>query len=374
MSNDTPVALVGPKSNTSSTFFATAANFTTASGSGTLTYATGSAITVNTVGSGGPVCVGSYITCSSIGSGTYRLVSLASGQDGAAGAVYNVTPSPTTPATSVAFTCTQAIASEQWTTQKWNAPYTTSAFSDTSTSGSTVQGRMVSFGVSVQYVGTVLNEGGILYQYTQPTHNNLNTPNTTLSLLGSQDETCVTRITSKKHIFSTASTSDSEFSYPGPFNLETNAQGLATAEVYVYSNGYNFADSINNNCKQTNSSLLTTFPAGCGGAPMMLVLSTPAAGNFEIEIVGHVEYVGSVTSPFHTTTHSDSRGFEIVNTAAQKVRLMKTNSPEKSLLTLMGQAVREAANDLMPVAADWMKGTIKRGLGASMGRLSITNG
>jgi len=348
-----PVALVGQTQSAAAlatspnplTVFAS--RLSTAAGAATINTTSGSAtVTLQTVN--GLVSTGSSITGNfgvSSASKTSKLVALISGVDGKAGAVYTMDSAAGTTTSNI-----NAVVSNPggFTPQYINSPYETNQFADSLNGGSSVQGRLVSFGASVQYTGTVLNMGGLYYQFVSASHTNMNQLSTTANFLGSQDETLVDRITSKKQWFATGSIDDIETSYTGPYSTEVNSFGLPTNNLYPYSQGYSLSDSINQQISTGQAELNAIAPGGIGGAPMVVLIQSPGPATFEVEIVEHVEFIGASTAAFHTPTHSDSRGFEIVNTAVQKLPSLRVSQPNASPPKLMASSILETIRELSP--------------------------
>jgi len=362
LAKDSPVAVVGPPLTPAelNTFSVSPAMFSTANAvtnGGTASTTSGSS-TITLVGNStvllGP---GSQIIVTGAGfPANTKITSLLSGTANTSGAVYGMTGAATTTVASAAYTVTNVNSANSELTGKGcsayyiNSPYFSSQFNDAIGAQAQVQGRIVSFGASSQYVGTVLNTGGLYYQYTAPNHSNLNTLNSGtafISTLGTQDETLIERITAKKEWFVTGSAENSEIDYSGPYNLDNAGTSLATNAVYSYSSGYalspDFASAVTANLLGGN------FAASIGGSPMVLLMSVPQGALFEIEVCQHVEFIGPLTAAFHTPTHSDARGFEVVNTAVQRLAQLRVANPNDKVPALMAKAVTMVLEELAPV-------------------------
>lgn len=211
-----------------------------------------------------------------------------------------------------------------------NNPFTSSqmtAGSETSTPS--VMGRVVSVGVSVQYTGTKLNEGGLIYGLVTPNHGSTNSLN--VPLLAAYREAYVQTSSSRKHWFSMAGQSNREVQYPDYGGTITNDD---IGAKYPFSNGQQLDPT-----------------QGSSGAPPFLVFMTGEVGNtFEVEIVQHSEYVGSATQASLTPSHSDATGFQVVNTAAALVQQKATQKPGAPKPSLMREAITETLRALRPVA------------------------
>lgn len=121
-----------------------------------------------------------------------------------------------------------------------NSPYPSSAFQMTlgGGSGASVQGRIVSSGLSVQYMGSTLNQGGVYTMYVNPNHDNMLTyaPST----YSGYDETLIDRIGDKKQWMVTSGIDDSELVYSLYAN-NTAGTDYLTSCVYPYSNSQTIA-------------------------------------------------------------------------------------------------------------------------------------
>jgi len=324
-----------------------------------------------------------------------------------------------------------------------NSPYNSAQFTEPTGSGSgaQVQGRIVSSGVSIQYMGSELYKGGTYTMFVSPNHDNmLGYPATSLS---SYDETLIERITNDRQWLVTSGIDEAELVYNLSNTLNSSGTAYTTQLVYPYSNGQVLGAPNNNlsNWTGTTSTIASgatsvaitgvsgsvpasgtfsvlvpdsaktptvnvityssvtqsgttytftttavsaalasgltvsggvsysTTTAGCvpGGAPMIIYIvpansSTSNANVFEVEYVQHVEFVGPLTSALHTPTHSDSRGFEIVSTAAQRIPAARVEAPNKPLSRIMYDEVRQVIAETAPVAMNALRSAASSGL------------
>lgn len=312
-----------------------------------------------------------------------------------------------------------------------NSPYSSSSFavSKGTAAGMAVQGRVVSSGVSIQYMGSELYRGGTYTMFVSPNHDNL--LNYSATSLNSYDETLIARITEDKQWLVTSGLDEPELTYNMTASEATSGTAQITPYVYPYSNGQTLGSDLlptaswsalsaaytASSTSFTVTGLIGTPPTsgsfyvlipgsagvpsvttftysaftassgggtftvtalanavtvnrpvsggygygsgstlGCipGGAPMIIYVqpanaSTTNANVFEVEYVQHVEYIGPLTSALHTPTHSDSRGFEIVSTASQRLPTARVENPKASLLTLMGRELKQVALESAPM-------------------------
>lgn len=216
-----------------------------------------------------------------------------------------------------------------------NAPWAFASLLGTSTAGAPVSGRIVSAGLSTQYTGTTFNQGGLSYALTSPVHSNLN--NYTLTNFGAFAETSIKRIDASKNWLVAAGISAEEVQYP-PRDADTDVNFLEA--IYPYS---------------STTAIGGGLPGNNGAAIMGFLFKGLPGNTFQVEYVQHAEYIGAATSPMATPTHSDARGFEMVNTASNRIPALKATHPNASTPSLMTMALREVSNELAPYARGAVK-------------------
>lgn len=237
-------------------------------------------------------------------------------------------------------TATNTLAAGIATASPSNCPYSSAELTTGIGSNfASVTGRVVTLGVRVSYIGTTLNEGGVYYTYTSPFHENVLGIANTASTFGSLADAQVLEITRNPIELTVFPVNSLETSYP-----DQSAATTFSNAVYPYSGGI-----TNLNPAGTAFSYLQ---AGVNvGAPPLAIYGTTTAGNtFMVEIVQHIEYTGPLTSAAQTPTHADQRGFELVDSAASRLPLMKQNSPKTSYGTLMMKALGSVIKESAPVA------------------------
>lgn len=219
-----------------------------------------------------------------------------------------------------------------------NLPWNNTSLSGTATAPAAISGRLVSFGASLQYSGTVLNRGGMVYSLVEPNHGNLSgmVPNQ----LAAYQECRLEPITPKKVLIGGSGIDAQEVAYP---EYDPNVPNLA---VYPY-------------CQDIS---VDATMLNVGGAIAAFVFTGVAGSSFEFELIEHCEFVGSAASPMSTPTHSDARGFEMVNTASNRVPQLQVAHPDKTMAQLMVHALGEVANELKPIAVSAVKGLAAAGL------------
>jgi len=257
-------------------------------------------------------------------------------------------------------------------------PFATASFAPGSSSTpAAVAGRIVAAALSWQYTGTVADMGGVVYALVHPDHSNTN--NIGANNIGAFAETQVSRVDAKRHWIGLSSVDEMETNYVLPVDNAVPTPSLEL--VYPYSNGdrFNSTDTL-------------------AGAPACIWIQGKAGNTFQVEVVTHVEYIGSSAQYALTPTHSDAVGFEVVQNASARLPSLAQAKPEASRPSLMREALREVGNELRPAAAIAGRGLLQiagnaiagaaygvarygmagmltgGALGAASGALRLTNG
>lgn len=220
-------------------------------------------------------------------------------------------------------------------------PFGYTKFLPTATAPPAISGRVVASALSWQYTGTVSNMGGVSYALVHPEHGNTNNIGT--DSIGTYAETQVMRVDAKRHWLAVSGQDDHEFSYP-----EINMQ--QTVEPYCQllcplSNGQTFSSNASD--------------VNLGGAPAAIWIQGTSGNTFEVVVVMHIEYVGSGAQYGLTPTHSDSNGFEIVQTAAARIPALAQQKPTASRPSLMTEALKSIGHELSPVVQLAGKGLMR---------------
>jgi hypothetical protein len=196
-------------------------------------------------------------------------------------------------------------------------------------------GRIVSFGASAQYTGTELDRGGLIYSLVEPGHESIADYGATE--FGSYREVSIDRVTENKVWITTFGQSASEVQYPDDV-ATANASLDKIRKVYPYSRG------------QTSS----TAGDQTGAAIMGFVFTGKAGNTFEVECVIHAELIGYKSQSMLTPTHSDARGFEVVQQAAGNLNNARSKNPRASLRNLLFDGIREVSG-MLEVATPMLK-------------------
>jgi len=189
-----------------------------------------------------------------------------------------------------------------------------------------VRSRIVSFGVRVTYTGTQLDMGGQIAGFFDPSHNGVSQGVTwTLANMTTQPYVSYETVDRRMNFqIQTASVDAIEVAFePGARQYSTNMTG-SDHDNSGYSGVRNDAIGV------------------------IMVVGKPGT-TFNLEIVTHVEYVGAPCSAALTPTHTDARGFEIVQQAAGQLA-RSTASNRTDNWTVMRRLITGALRDLAPVA------------------------
>lgn len=218
------------------------------------------------------------------------------------------------------FTAASATLNGGVTAVNATTPYTASVLADPyQTPGrmgsTTVYGRVVSCGVTATYTGTTVNEGGLMYCFTDPDHNSI--IGSTVATLGARLETDIANVSRWKCMLTDCSLTESEASYDRSADYDAvtgaNASGLAPGKnplnvVYApFSGGFNAGPDAGG---------LSVFSSAARPAPTSVILFTGTAGNtVHFEVIQHLEYQGPGAEGRTTESSIDVVGFNNINAA-----------------------------------------------------------
>lgn len=235
-----------------------------------------------------------------------------------------------------------------------NLPYETSAFVSGQLEAPHLAGRIVSCSLRVQYIGTTLQQSGLVYHYRSPKHSSAishtsggasNAAN--LATLSSHRETWIRandRTVSETSDFPHDITECTlrEFA-PNEYKNDPSA---LTAAVYPYSKANNdFFDAAGTAFNFTGPGAVRV------GAPTMVVAFTGTPGNsVEFEYVVHAEFAGVLTAALGSHTHGDAAGTQKVLNAANRTQVARQRNQKKgSGWPIMEGALREVENEIREV-------------------------
>lgn len=205
-------------------------------------------------------------------------------------------------------------------------PYGGSVLEPTDLGPAGVRSRIVSFGVRVTYTGTQLDMGGQIAGFFDPSHNGVGqTVDWTLANMTTQPYVSYEAVDRRMNFqLQTASVDAHEVSFePGNRLYSLNLDG-GNHDTSTYTGVRNDAIGV------------------------IMVVGKPGT-TFNLEIVTHVEYVGAPCSSAVTPTHTDARGFEVVQQAAGQLA-RSTASNRNDNWQVMRGLISGALRDLAPVA------------------------
>lgn len=195
--------------------------------------------------------------------------------------------------TAATYNGTPAIALEASACEAINAtnmPHVQDSFYQGSTSAKPLlNGRIISVGVRWRYVGTMLDQGGRVYAYTEAQHGNLNYTYSTS--IASRAEVLSNPVTTEWTTHVLTAIDQNEQDYANSSSARWNDANEAKIQaIYPFSSGMNMGGMGD---------------AYIGGAPSVLIFHSKAGNQFEIEYVIHSEYIGIYAQQNLTASHSD---------------------------------------------------------------------
>lgn len=205
-------------------------------------------------------------------------------------------------------------------------PYSGDELGETDYGPAGVRARIVSFGVRVTYTGTQLDMGGQIAGFFDPAHNGVSkTVTWTLANMTTQPYVSYETVDRRMNFqIQTASVDAHEVAFePGVRLYSTNMPG-------------------------DHHDLPNYIGVRNDAIGVIMVVGKPGT-TFNLEIVTHVEYVGAPCSAALTQTHTDARGFEVVQQAAGQLA-RSTASNRTDNWTVMRRLITGALRDLAPVA------------------------
>jgi hypothetical protein len=231
-----------------------------------------------------------------------------------------------------------------------NCPYSNSDLTTYSgdENSQKLRGRIVSYGYRITYTGQTTTEGGVSYLYTSPEHQNAlaiaqnaSYSSSAAALLGANAETVVCGTTREPCMGSIAPNSPDEASFYVAHNTGTNNQ-----MIYPFAHGSHDLDPENSDF---------AYSAGDHnvGAPTAVAVLTGTAGNtYLVEIIQHSEYCGELVQANSKPTEIDQDGFNVVTRAVTKLATAKQSEPDRPILSLFGDLLKEGLQVLKPIAID----------------------
>lgn len=234
-----------------------------------------------------------------------------------------------------------------------NLPYTAAQLTESAQGAAGVVGRIVSYGVRVHYTGPTLNQAGLLYCYTDPSHSNLESCD--VPYLGNRLETDIGNVSRDRCTLTVFPISASEAEFNSSFTPGTYTSALDHCYPLSQGSGFN------------SGAAAAGYVAGA--APMVVYATGMTVGTtIHVEIMVHCEYVGNLTEGKGTESHIDVDGANLVMSAANRALSEKGANPHKSFGQLLYEGLTWSANALKPLAISTVKGALLGGVGGPVGR------
>lgn len=221
-------------------------------------------------------------------------------------------------------------------------------------------GRVVALGVTASYIGTTLDEGGLMYCYTDPDHNSV--IGSTVASLGARGETEITNVSRQKCYMADYSLTEDE----AVFDRTTDY-----AAVYAAANAVVPDTSVNapivpcypfasGKFPGPASSGLSNFPPAFGGAqPTSIIMFTGTPGNSVfIDLVLHVEYQGVATEGKTTPSPIDRLGFEAVTASMGLAASKRCSRTGMDLASAFTQSLEEHHASTRPAPRSFVKSAV----------------
>lgn len=231
-----------------------------------------------------------------------------------------------------------------------NIPYTSADMwqnvIESTGSGSYVQGRLCSVGVSASYTGTTLNESGLMVCFASPSHDDL----TRYSFTALQDfsEADVTNVSRNKCWLSSTNVSPSECQYERTTEANAISAGNPASAEYQMACIYPWSQYLSPDVGTVGADLWA------GTCPMAIHFSGTPGNIIHFEIVQHAEYIGRKTEGKTTASVADPKGLADVMSAANRIPALKQANPHKHVGSLMLDALRLVQREIRPVAENFL--------------------
>jgi hypothetical protein len=243
-------------------------------------------------------------------------------------------------------------------------PFTSTNFSNNSqyNDQALAYGRVVSMGVKCQYTGTSLNEGGLIYVYSDPNHENVSGMSVSSGLLTTMQTIDIEQVSRENVVeFSVSAINADET----PFSIApADGAPSGTQAYYPFNSSPNFYTAYNGSSFNTAS---VTSVSGAGnssliGCPiaMMTIQGTPG-NTFLMEIITHAEYIGSAANAGLTPTSSDPVALNKIMNAAQVMPVERTATKSRGWKLFRGileDVYKEAKPMVVPMLVTALKALI----------------
>lgn len=220
-------------------------------------------------------------------------------------------------------------------------PFASTAFTQRG-SAESVTGRIVAVHARVQYTGTTMNQGGLLYCYADPNHQS--TSGMAITDVSQFPQTDVINVERKYCDIIAHAIAPAEIEFPVSSPLSTG-----TLNVYPYSTAdNNYATGY---LGPTNFTVATGASGVLAGIPIMIVMATGLPGNtFHVDIATHVEYTGIGAAANQTPCMVDVAGAHRVLQASKLLALEHSSNKEGDRFTQVVNLLKKGTRQMAPVA------------------------
>lgn len=215
-------------------------------------------------------------------------------------------------------------------------PYTRAQSRASSEHG--VSTRIVAMGAKIKYTGTQLDMGGEVAAFFDSNHAGVNTG--------------VSMSEATRRPYASYEAVDRRM------NLQIQTSCVNAHETTFSDSEYPYSEAATSGA--TDYAAIKN--AACG---LIMIVGKPG-NTFNLELAMHVEYVGNFAAAGLTSTHTDSRGFELVQQASGQLAAATANNRTSSW-TVMQRLLRDAAAEVAPIAINGAR-LVMRGIAANQRR------
>lgn len=255
--------------------------------------------------------------------------------------------SPTAYYTSTGSVSTVAspLASANTLNVGWNRLFHNGPFTAAQVSSGAAAGRVVSTGVRIQYTGALTSESGLFYCYHDPLHANIS--GVSISDLGAFTQAeigAVSRIPCS-HVVHPVNAAEANFQ---AVDQVAGGSQYTTTMCYPFSNGQTSMNTAYNvtGFTDTQNGIIVGYPVG------VIAVSGIAAGvTLHVELISHMEYIGTAASPSSTEVTPDISGTDKVIKAALAIPVMRQDDPirDRTMWSYMYESLQAVWHDIKPV-------------------------
>jgi hypothetical protein len=221
-----------------------------------------------------------------------------------------------------------------------NSPYNTSSFGSLNTDtldSPLVQGRLVSIGVKATYVGTTLNESGLVTCYVSPEHNDISTTN--YNAIQTLSEASNRAFTRDPCVICAIPSSPDESLY--------DRTSIIAASNFAVTNTFPIAAAYP----------WSTLPLTAGGTtnwlgqtPMVIAFTGVPGSTVFVEIIEHAEFIGKAVEAVSSASDNDIIGYNRVAAATNKAYAIHSAKPGSGWSRSFMAGLKEVWEEVKPIA------------------------